>query len=186
MVSLKQSLLLASLLMVIACGAEQAAEPQASEPVAQDAEEPAPLRTMAAFITDEPRFSTLRAALEAADMMDVLETSEGLTLFAPNNAAFDQLPEAVSVQTLLDPAYKDILRTILAYHVADEVVQGAVLEAQPSTLTMASGHPLPFDGSGGVVSLGTEPGTAVLVLPDIQVANGRVHVIDAVLLPPSE
>lgn len=187
MVTLKRGLLLTLLLAAVGCGSEStppSETPEAVPPAA--AQEPAPLRTMAAFIADEPRFSTLYAALQAADMMEALETSPTLTLFAPSNAAFEKLPDAVSVTTLLDPSYKDVLQTILAYHVTEAAVVGKTLVSEPSVLTMSSGHSLPFDGSTGVVSLGTEPGTAVLVLPDIVVANGTVHVIDAVLLPPAE
>jgi len=176
-------------LVLASCGApdevSQPVDPSPASPPAQ--EEAIALRSMVEFLQAEPRFSTLLAALEAAEVLDQLDGEGPITLFAPTNTAFDDLPDALSVTNLLQPAYAEVLETVLLYHVSDEDIVGSQLEGTSLTsIAMRTGQSLPVNRSQSVVVLGQEPSTAVLVLPDIELSNGRVHVIDAVLIPPSE
>ena len=61
-------------------------------------------------------FSTLVAALKAADLVAALQADGPYTVFAPTNAAFDALPEG-TVASLLEPENKDALTSVLTYHV---------------------------------------------------------------------
>jgi transforming growth factor-beta-induced protein len=123
--------------------------------------------------------STLEAALvKFPDLVSTLSSSGKVTVFAPTNAAFENLLVAVG-QTSLDDIPEDVLRDILEYH----VVSGATLSSQLSNgeLTTVGGETIMVNTMGGV-SLN---GTASVTKADVIASNGVVHIIDEVLVPPS-
>jgi transforming growth factor-beta-induced protein len=117
-------------------------------------------------------FSTLVAAVKAADLAGALSGDGPFTVFAPTNAAFEKLP-AGTVETLLKPENKGKLASILKYHVVSgKIMAGDVLKAlKVDTL----------QGSSANISLNIEG--AKIVKTDIECSNGVIHVIDAVILP---
>lgn len=122
-------------------------------------------------------FSTLVAALKAADLVNTLAGEGPFTVFAPTNAAFDALPDG-TVESLLEPENKTQLRAVLTYH----VVPGAVYAGDVVELSSAT------TVQGGDVSITTEDGRVMIdgaevIKTDIEADNGVIHVIDAVLLP---
>jgi transforming growth factor-beta-induced protein len=155
-------------------------------------------RTVAQIVSDSaaadtPEFTTLNAVVQSADPA-VLETlndpSAALTVFAPTDAAFAAAADALGEDTLnaiiADPAQ---LTSILLYHVVDGINRSgdlaAALQANDLTLTVPTlnGADLTFsvDGDGNVVI----NDTVMIVKRDVDAANGVIHVIDAVLLPPA-
>jgi len=125
-------------------------------------------------------FSTLVAALQAADLVGVLEGEGPFTVFAPTNAAFAALPEG-TLDSLLKPDNKQQLIDILTYH----VVPGAVYAAdvtQLSSATTVQGSNIDITTSMGKVKIDN----AQVVTTDIKASNGVIHVIDAVILPQSD
>jgi len=126
-----------------------------------------------------PDHTTLVTAVQAAGLVDVLASTGPFTVFAPTNAAFDKLP-AGTVATLLKPANKEKLRDILQYHVAVAVYRPEMLK-NGMTLNMASGDNVSITVKDGKIVLN---GTAVVV-GSVTAANGIVHVIDGVILPPA-
>lgn len=124
-----------------------------------------------------PDFSTLVAALKAADLVDTLSGAGPFTVFAPTNAAFAKLPQG-TVENLLKPENKDQLVAVLTYH----VVAGKVLAADVVKLTSATtvnGASLAVAVDNGSVKLDQATVTAT----DIKASNGVIHVVDSVLLP---
>lgn len=123
-------------------------------------------------------FTTLLAAAEAAGLVGVLKGEGPFTVFAPTDDAFAALP-AGTVEGLLKPENKDQLVAILTYH----VVPGAVMSGDLSNNMMAT------TVEGSDVTIMTEGGVTVngasVVAADIEASNGVIHVIDAVILPPS-
>jgi uncharacterized surface protein with fasciclin (FAS1) repeats len=122
-------------------------------------------------------FDTLVAALQAADLVDVLRGDGPFTVFAPTDDAFAALPDG-TLETLLDPANKDLLVSILTYH----VVAGSVLAADVVNLDSAptvQGESVRIS----VTNAGVQVDAANVVQTDIIAANGVIHVIDAVILP---
>ncbi|MEI4231407.1 fasciclin domain-containing protein [Roseovarius sp. D22-M7] len=121
-------------------------------------------------------FSTLVAAVKAADLVDTLKGEGPFTVFAPTNDAFAALPEG-TVETLLMPENKDQLVSILTYH----VVPGKVMSGDLSDGMMAG------TVNGAEVTIGTTDGVTVdganVVDADIEASNGVIHVIDAVIMP---
>merc|ERR1719331_3108202 len=123
-------------------------------------------------------FSTLVAALTAADLVDVLSGDGPFTVFAPTNKAFEKLP-AGTVESLLLPENKDALIDVLTYH----VVPGKVLSTDLSDGLEA------VTVQGDVVEFTVKPdkvkvNDARVTTADVEVSNGVIHVINSVLLPP--
>jgi uncharacterized surface protein with fasciclin (FAS1) repeats len=134
--------------------------------------------TIVSIAASKPEFSTLVAALKAADLAGALSGPGPFTVFAPTNAAFDALP-AGTVQTLLKPENKAKLQAVLKFHVLGAAVESSALAGKtltsPPTL---QGGTLAIDGRNGVTVAG-----AKVVAADIRASNGIIHVIDKVLLP---
>lgn len=129
-------------------------------------------------------FTTLVAALQAAELDDDLSGAGPFTVFAPTDAAFDTLP-AGTVDTLLQPANKALLIDILTYHVfAGRVLAADAIALDGSSATMLNGGDMTIDVVGGsvVLNLGGNR-QATVTITDIVASNGVIHVIDTVLDP---
>lgn len=125
-------------------------------------------------------FNTLAKALTAADLVSTLKGPGPFTVFAPTDEAFAKLP-AGTLENLLKPENKAMLRRVLTYH----VVPGKVMAADVVKLTSAkavSADMLSIKVSGSTVMVDK----ALVVQTDIAASNGVIHVIDTVLLPPGE
>jgi uncharacterized surface protein with fasciclin (FAS1) repeats len=121
-------------------------------------------------------FTTLVAAVKAADLVETLKGAGPFTVFAPTDAAFEALP-AGTIDDLLKPENKAKLASILTYH----VVAGKVMSTDLSdgmTPDTVNGETITIKTEGGV----TINGTTVLTA-DIEADNGVIHVVDAVLMP---
>lgn len=119
-------------------------------------------------------FSTLAAALKAADLVDELKGAGPFTVFAPNDSAFAKLP-AGTVDALLDDIPK--LKSILTYHVVSGKYMSSDVKSKVQLSTL-QGESLTIDPTSGVTVNGVK-----VVQPDIECANGVVHVVDSVILP---
>ena len=127
-------------------------------------------------------FSTLVAAVSAADLVSTLQSAGPFTVFAPTNAAFAKLP-AGTVDTLLKPENKAQLVSILTYHVVSgKVPASTVVTLNGRSVPTVQGATVRVTVSGGNVKVNNANVTAT----DIQASNGVIHVIDSVLLPPAK
>jgi uncharacterized surface protein with fasciclin (FAS1) repeats len=121
-------------------------------------------------------FKTLASALQAAGLVETLKGKGPFTVFAPTDAAFAKIPKADLDALLKDKAK---LTKVLTYH----VVAGKVTAADVMQLTEAKsveGQELRIDTSSGV-----KVGGASVIKADVMASNGVIHVIDAVLVPPT-
>merc|ERR1712070_1170403 len=123
-------------------------------------------------------FSTLVAAVVAADLVDVLAGDGTFTVFAPTNDAFENLPDG-TLDTLLQPENVQQLTDILLYHVLGSIVTSSDL-SDGLTATTLQGSTVTVMVTGGV-----RINDANVIVADVEASNGIVHVIDAVLLPPT-
>jgi transforming growth factor-beta-induced protein len=133
-------------------------------------------------------FSTLVAAVDAAGLQDALSDPEAtLTVFAPTNEAFEAALTALGITAEELLADTETLTSILTYHVLGETVTSADLAGagtEEITVTTLNGEDLTVVvGDDGSVSFADQ--TATVVAADVEASNGVIHVIDAVLLPPS-
>ncbi|WP_297336145.1 fasciclin domain-containing protein [Algoriphagus sp.] len=124
-----------------------------------------------------PDHSTLVSALQAAEYVDALTNVGPFTVFAPTNAAFDQLP-AGTLESLTQPANQRQLRDILEYHVLLGVYK--VEDFAPNRkLGTADGRSLLITQSddGSIQINGAK------IIGSVAASNGIIHVVDQVLLP---
>ena len=124
-------------------------------------------------------FNTLVAAVQAAELVDVLKSDGPFTVFAPTDDAFAALPEG-TVESLLLPENKDLLTSILLYH----VVSGSVLAADVIQLDSA----VTVNGASVSINVsddGVTVDNADAMQTDVAAINGVIHIIDALLLPPA-
>ena len=125
-------------------------------------------------------FETLVAAVQAADLVDVLKGEGPFTVFAPTDEAFAALPEG-TVESLLLPENRDMLVSILTYHVVPGEVMAKDAEGATVDLETVQGASVTVDGTGETVTVNG----ANVTTADITTDNGVIHVIDAVIMPPA-
>jgi uncharacterized surface protein with fasciclin (FAS1) repeats len=159
--------------------AEPTEEP-IEEPTDEPMEEEMASNTIVDIAVADGRFTTLVAAVEAAGLAETLSGSGPFTVFAPTDDAFAALPEGM-VEALLEDPSGD-LTDILLYHVVEGEVLAADVAGLESAMTLL-GEDIQIDAESDGVFLNEE---AEVTITDIQADNGVIHVIDAVLLPPSE
>jgi Secreted and surface protein containing fasciclin-like repeats len=124
--------------------------------------------------------TTLVAALKQAELIDALSNAGPFTVFAPTNAAFDKLPKG-TVENLMKPENKETLTDILEYHVYVGNL-GAELMEDGKVLNEVNGGNITISNKDGKIVINN----SATIITSIHAANGIIHVIDGVLLPPSK
>jgi len=122
-----------------------------------------------------PLLSTLVAAVTAADLVDTLNSADGITVFAPANPAFEAFSKKQLNGLLKD---KETLTAVLTHHVVAGQLSPEDLAGEHETL---NGDMLTVEGEGEDFTVGTE-GAAVLC-GNVPTANATVYIIDTVLMP---
>ncbi len=119
-------------------------------------------------------FQTLVAAVQAADLVEVLKGEGPFTVFAPTDEAFAKLPEGTLDSLLAD---KESLTAVLTYHVVPGKLMASDVASSQKLETV----------NGKRVAVNTKSGVKVdeanVVVTDIECSNGVIHVIDAVITP---
>jgi len=121
--------------------------------------------------------STLVAAVKQAELVDALSNAGPFTVFAPVNAAFDQLP-AGTVDDLMKDANKAKLADILQYHVSIGVFKEDMFRDGQS-IGQANGGNIKISKQGDQVMVNGK----AKILAAIPVSNGIIYAVDQVLLP---
>ena len=155
----------------------EATEEEGGEAAEEGGEE---LLSIAATASANEDFSTLVAAASAAGLVETLDSPDSdYTIFAPTNAAFDALPEG-TLDALLEDTEQ--LTGILLYHaVAGTVLAETVVTLEAATTLAGADITIEVTDDGVVLN-----GSVNVTATDILCSNGVIHVIDAVLLPPTE
>ncbi len=173
-------LLVVASLTLAACAPAATPAPTAT-PIPEPTATPEPmLSDIVDTAVADGRFTTLVAAVQAAELVDTLKGEGPFTVFAPTDDAFAALPEG-TLDSLLLPESKQALTDILLYH----VVSGKVMAADVTALTSATtvlGKDVTVKVDMGNVYINE----AKVIITDIETSNGVIHVIDAVLLPPTD
>lgn len=142
-----------------------------------------PTKTIAEQASADPQFSTLVAALGAADLVGPFDacTDAKTTVFAPTNDALAAALTALGMTADQLLADTELLTSVLTYHVVSGAVDAATVVGLTEATTL----------NGAKISIKVVDGTVLLndtvkvTTTDIQACNGIIHVIDAVLLPPA-
>jgi uncharacterized surface protein with fasciclin (FAS1) repeats len=130
------------------------------------------------LINNNPSLQTLSQAIDKADLEKTLEEGGPYTIFAPSDRAFAALPTATR-ERLLKTENRGLLRKILTYH----VISGQIYANQLQSGEMATeaGSYLNIDVDGAQVKVNE----AQIVESDFKAANGVVHIVDRMMLPPN-
>jgi len=136
-------------------------------------------KDIVALAQSVPDLSTLVTAVVAGGLVKTLESPGPFTVFAPTNEAFAALP-AGTLEKLLKPENKAQLDDILTYHVLAAKVLSTDLKDGEKAKTVEG-----KEVTAHVSKSGVKINDANVVQADVLACNGVVHVIDAVLLPPS-
>ena len=141
-----------------------------------------PPASIAEIVAGDERFETLDVALQAVKLDGVLDNPDGsFTLFAPTNEAFAALGDE-AIASLLEPANATTLLSILLYHALDGEVDAA------TAISLAGTSQVTLNQESIDIRLENDAlfiNDAMVIATDIQASNGVVHVLDAVLTPPS-
>jgi len=139
--------------------------------------EPTPT-TVFDIISGSDVHNTLEAGLVAAGLDQDLTLGGPFTVFAPTDAAFAALPAGVLDALLADPSGD--LTSILLYHVLSGTVLSTDLsDGQTATTLLGEDVTVTINGAGVFIN------DAQVILADLVADNGVVHVIDAILMPPT-
>jgi uncharacterized surface protein with fasciclin (FAS1) repeats len=133
---------------------------------------------VATAASNNPALSTLVTAVKAAGLVDTLNTTEDITVFAPTNDAFAAMDPATLKKALGDP--KGLLTDVLTAHVVAGRLSPDQLAGEHQSLNKA--QPVTVTGSGESFEVN---GEAMVVCGNVQTANATVYIIDKVLLPKS-
>jgi transforming growth factor-beta-induced protein len=139
--------------------------------------------TIAQYASLDENFSTLVQALSKAGLVNVLNGEGNFTVFAPTNAAFDQLFNQLGITGISDLS-AEALTPILLYHVLGE---------EKKSMDLSSGYfntLSPAQNSYLSLMISLDAGVKInsetnVIAVDVDVKNGVIHVIDKVLLPPT-
>jgi uncharacterized surface protein with fasciclin (FAS1) repeats len=183
--------LLGALLLLLAFGCKQQAKEQEAVQNANVSQSVSQKKGLA-FIKDDlstptildiaigsEDHTTLVAAVQAADLENALVNAGPLMVFAPTNAAFDALSPGM-VEDLLKPENKDALANILTYHVTPGKYSRDFLK-KFKKLGQANNQNVDVEVRGDDVFVG-----GARIIASVEAGNGIVHVVDKVLVPPSE
>ena len=130
------------------------------------------------ILMTDGRFTTLTTAIDSADLITEVREERPLTIFAPTNDAFEQLPDGTLDELLQDP---DRLQEILQYHLVDMELRSDDFEDGDTFATK----------EGSDVTITVDNGSffvdeAELIERDIEAGNGLIHVVNEVLRPPND
>lgn len=134
-------------------------------------------------------FSTLVAALTAADLVTALQGDGPFTVFAPTNDAFAKIDSA-TLNSLLEPKNKEALSNILTYHVvsgkltATDVVAALKAGNGKVELKALNGQTITVLQKDGKIWLQDQNSNySEIVTTDVMGSNGVIHVINTVVMP---
>ena len=148
-----------------------------------------PTKTIVDNAMNSADHTTLVAAVKAAGLVDTLKGNGPFTVFAPTNAAFEQLP-AGTVDNLLKPENKSMLTRVLTYHVLAGKYDSQALakliakgKGKASLKTVSGGTLWAMMDGSNIVLRDEKGGTSTVTTADVYQSNGVIHVVNMVLMP---
>ena len=179
-------------MVALVCSCKNENKKSSTNSTANEAEAETTERSGQAFIAEDgstpnclqiaigsPDHTTLVAAVQAAQVENALVNVGPLTVFAPTDAAFAALPEG-TVENLVKSENKATLANILKYHVTPGNLSTTILTKLPK-LGQANNQYVQVEVIDGKPVIG-----GANIIASVKAGNGIVHVIDKVLLPPTE
>jgi uncharacterized surface protein with fasciclin (FAS1) repeats len=168
--------LLTLLVVLAACGGDDEDEPAAAPAATTETMTQEPEMDIVETAVEAGQFTTLVELVQQAGLADELSGAGPLTVFAPTDEAFAAVPKETLAALAEDP---EALKRVLLYHVVDGAVTSDQVTDGASAATLA-GPEVAFTVDDEV-----RVNDATVVSADVATSNGVIHVVDAVLLPPS-
>ena len=152
---------------------------------AQSGSEPSSAQHTSLFqvIQQTDSLATFSSTLRVAGLAGLMKRDGPFTVFAPTEAAFESLPES-TFAPLLRPENRAQLRALLKYHIVEGRLTAADLNG-PRAFKTLQGAKIGVDSTQAAVTL-TDGTNATVTTIDLPAANGVLHLIDAVLIPPEK
>ncbi len=132
-----------------------------------------------------PRFTLFARLVKEADLAGALRgpgANDGRTIFAPTNEALLSLLDSNNNGSLENSEIPSGADGILRYHVHDNALTAGDFPAADTTISSLQGTNLVINGGDGVTVNPSNEGAGVTI-PNVEVDNGVIHGIDAVLTP---
>ncbi len=164
---------------------EAGEEAAATEETASTDEAATPTASLAEIAISNPDFTTLLAAVQAADpsILAALTSGDEYTVFAPTNAAFEKTLVELGLTAADVLGNQELLTSILQYHVVRGTLTSDRLLESGELVTL-QGAAIKFQkNADGTITLND---TVTVVMADVLATDGVIHVIDGVLIPPTE
>lgn len=162
--------------------------PPAAKPLAPATAPAGTAISIGRYVSGAPRLTSLARALTASGMAGTLAQRGPFTLFAPSDAAFQRLP-AGSLARLMQPAEQSRLVRLVAHHVVAGDLSSEALRQRVAAgggyarFTTMAGETLSVSVHSGKLLIQDDAGDLGYVIgPDQRVANGRVHIVNGVML----
>ncbi len=175
-----------------ACGGDEDATNKAGNATAGNGagEAAQTRRTIGDTLAGSAEHSAFVQALQSSGLIETLRGAGTYTVFAPNNAAFEAIPEDVR-RNLTAPEQRERLTTLLSYHIVSGTVTAEDLgraidrgQGGRAELATVTGGNLSLSRDGDAIVIGDGAGgRARVVRADQAQSNGVVHSVDAVLMP---
>jgi uncharacterized surface protein with fasciclin (FAS1) repeats len=134
-----------------------------------------------------PELSEFTSMVVSVELADLMLNSEGpITVFAPTNAAFENIPQAIK-QDLSNPDFKGVLTTLIKNHIIEEDLTSSALlqsiqkDGEYSIKTMGGASLTAYLNDGEIMVKDSNGVTAKIGKSDILGTNGKLHMLDAVL-----
>ena len=160
--------------------AETEADPMVeAEPMADDMNMEA-TQTIAEIAANNDNLTILTAALKSAGLDTMLMEDTKYTVFAPTDDAFAPVLEKLGVTKDELLANKDLLKTVLPYHVVPMEVKAADIP-YGTDIETANGKTISISDANVITD--ATGNTANIIGTDIMASNGVIHTIDTVLMP---
>lgn len=140
------------------------------------------VQDIVSFAENSENYTILAEALKTVNLDGVLRGAGPFTVFAPDNAAFVALLESNGDWNGLGDIPSDVLTAVLTNHVlGGEVRSSDLQDAYYTTLSSTD-----YDGAVTTLYLNLDDGVTLnggpsVVAPDVEVSNGVIHGIDAVI-----
>ena len=132
-----------------------------------------------ALARTSPNLSTFVKLIEQANLVNDLQRVDQVTLFAPTNEAFARMPQDKLKALVTAESPAALSRMLQAHIVASDVASTQLTTNTRIRVTEDSYIPVETAAAGTSITVGG----ANLVKNDVKASNGRIHVIDSVILP---
>lgn len=135
-------------------------------------------RDLVNILLNDNRFSTLSIILRLTGVLDIIEKDGLFTIFAPTDEAFSKLPQTV-LENLLKGDNLEQLINIMRYHVAPGVI--TFENFSDGEVMTVEGVAIPVEIDGNKITVQD----ATIIDSNIEAENGLIHIIDELIILPS-